>query len=164
MVTQVKYKKILEETMLPYAKKNMPRGWILQQDNDPKHTAKMIKTWMSSKKLRLLEWPSQSPDLNPIEHLWDALGRRVGRQKHSRKADLMAALHGIKVISIGITSSLETLNQREKQRGTSPEGHGRSLHESVHQGWNYDLKINTDDTTPEQTATIITHHLETDLP
>lgn len=39
-----------------------------------------------------MEWPSQSPDLNPIEHLWDVVGRRVGVRKHSSNTDLFEHL------------------------------------------------------------------------
>ncbi|KAI0997809.1 hypothetical protein K3495_g10379 [Podosphaera aphanis] len=51
---------------------------IFQQDNDPKHTARATKPFLRSKKITCLDWPAQSPNLNPREHLWGEL-RRLGR-------------------------------------------------------------------------------------
>ena len=86
------YKNILENQMLPYARGNLRRGWIYQQDNDPKHTSGLVKEWFRQKRINVLDWPSQSPDLNPIEHLWDVLGRQVGAKKHSSATDLFEDL------------------------------------------------------------------------
>ena len=47
-------------------KLKLGRKWVFQMDNDPKHTSKIVAKWLKDNKVKVLEWPLRSPDLNPI--------------------------------------------------------------------------------------------------
>ena len=52
-------------------------GAVFQQDNARPHTARITVACFNNQNIRTLPWPSLSPDLSPIEYLWDKLDRRL---------------------------------------------------------------------------------------
>ena len=64
------YRAILSAHIQPNATKLIGHRFTVQVDNDPKHTAKATQDFLKAKKWNILQWPSQSPDLNPIELLF----------------------------------------------------------------------------------------------
>jgi transposase len=80
-----KYKQILIHQARPFLD-DLERDFgfepIFQHDNDPKHKSKKVKNYMEKKNYAVLDWPSQSPDLNPIENLWHILKTAIHDQEY----------------------------------------------------------------------------------
>lgn len=90
---QLQYNQILREQLLPSAQMLFPDGnYIFQQDNDPKHTANLNKNWVRDNLTATFEWPSQSPDLNPIENLWSYLDKCCTDRKPKNSQELFTIL------------------------------------------------------------------------
>uniref|UniRef100_A0A672Q0N8 Inactive rhomboid protein n=1 Tax=Sinocyclocheilus grahami TaxID=75366 RepID=A0A672Q0N8_SINGR len=64
--------------------------FIFQQDLAPAHTAKSTKSWLNDHGVGVLDWPANSPDLNPIENLWGIVKRKM-RNKRPKNADELKA-------------------------------------------------------------------------
>lgn len=96
ILNKERYKSILQRNAIPSGQRLIGEGFTLQQDNDPKHTSKVCKSYLDKKErggvLKNMVWPPQSPDLNPIELLWDELDRRVRETCPTSQSDLWQIL------------------------------------------------------------------------
>jgi transposase len=111
------YRDIMSNIMVPYADEKMPLQHFFQQDNDPKHKSKLVCQWFTDEKIRLLPWPSQSPDLNPIENLWDHLDRSIRHKTYKNLEDLFSALKNgwAEITELQVNRLLESMPRRCQQ-------------------------------------------------
>lgn len=95
-MNSVKYIEVLETALLPsltslFGDTNLD-GVIFQQDNAPCHKSATTMRWFTENNIDLLDWPAQSPDLNPIEHLWSILKRKIKEHSITSKTALKNSL------------------------------------------------------------------------
>lgn len=81
------YVEIIREH-IPEIKRMLRSNWRLQQDNDPKHTSRVAKEFLQENVPMVMDWPSNSPDLNPIENLWAIVKRNVQMRQPQNIGDL----------------------------------------------------------------------------
>ncbi len=88
-----KYIEILEHNMLP-SRRHLFQGrpCIFQQDNAKPHSARITKSWLRRKRVRVLDWPACSPDLSPIENVWRILKRKMRQRRPRTVAHLKTCL------------------------------------------------------------------------
>ncbi len=82
------FRAILSAHIQPNASELIGRRFTVQMDNDPKHTAKATKEFLKGKKWTVMQWPSQPPDLNPIEHAFQLLKTKLKGKCPKNKQEL----------------------------------------------------------------------------
>ena len=79
-MTAVRYRdEILRPVAVPLVQQ---RNLILQQDNARPHVSRVCQDFLANNNIAPLAWPPYSPDLTPIEHMWDELDRRVRERRN----------------------------------------------------------------------------------
>ena len=82
------YIRILSSHMIPSARRLLEKTFIFQQDNDPKHTTRVVKEYLERKGIKVLNWSSQSPDLNPTYNFWLKLKTLVNKENVTKLSEL----------------------------------------------------------------------------
>ena len=105
------YCTFLDENFMPWLNSQdfgIKESIIFQQDNAPSHASRFTKSWLASVGItgeRLMDWPSQSPDLNLIENLWSIIKRKV-YEKERQFANKKDLWERIKEICFQISSEV----------------------------------------------------------
>ncbi|GBN95070.1 Transposable element Tc1 transposase [Araneus ventricosus] len=83
IVTGVRYRDEIFEPYVRLFRAVVGPEFILMDDNAKPHRALLVDEFLESEDIRRMDWSERSPDLNPIEHVWDALGRAIATRNLS---------------------------------------------------------------------------------
>ena len=118
------YLNILKKNFISSAERvGLNRSFIFMQVNNPKHTSLLTRQWLLYNVKKSFNHPPQSPDLNPIEHLWEHLDRKVRSYEIKNKNDLKEKLREewnkiLPTVTTKLVSSMRTRLQAVlKSRG-----------------------------------------------
>ncbi len=87
------YQDVVEHFMLPAADQLYgDADFIFQQDLAPAHSVKATSTWFKDHGIPVLNWPANTPDLNPIENLWGIVKRKMRYARPNNAEELKATI------------------------------------------------------------------------
>jgi transposase len=113
-MTAIRYVDILKRYLINQNSKFNESSEVFQQDNAPCHTARLSKSFFSDNGITVLDWPANSPDLNPIENIWSILKKKVERRVVNSKEALIKVIEEEwEKIDIGlIRKTIESMPRR----------------------------------------------------
>ena len=79
---------VLNAEAIPFMRRHAPV--VFQQENARPHVARVTRAHLAAANVNVMQWPAMSPDMNPIEHIWDELGRRIRRHNVPRNINELA--------------------------------------------------------------------------
>jgi hypothetical protein len=90
------YHNILVQHAVPSGLRLIGNNFVFQEDNDPKHSSNYCRNYLRRKEaagvLTMMNWPAQSPDLNPIEQIWELVDRKLDKSRVKTKETLWLEL------------------------------------------------------------------------
>ena len=110
------YIEILKKSVI--CNNNFMKNYILAQDNAPCHSSKKTIKFIEEKKINIIEWPPQSPDLNPIENIWALIKNHVYlkrdqiRNIQQLKDFITEFFFESELIKVAITNAYKNLHNR----------------------------------------------------
>jgi transposase len=118
----IRYTNVLEVHLLPFM--TIHGTSIFQQDSAPCHKAKLVMDWTRNNHVQVLDWPGNSPDLNPIENLWKIMKDKVQKLDTGSIPKLTDALKNIwvKDISVDICKNLSSSMPKRLQSVIKAKG------------------------------------------
>ena len=116
---------ILWPVVLPYVRARS--GMIFQQDNARPYTARHTQQLLNQQNVNVLPWPALSPDINPMEHVWDFMKRRIQQQNvHNRQGLQRAILQEWNNLPLRfIRSLISSMPRRCRALEDARDGHTR---------------------------------------
>ncbi|GBM16515.1 hypothetical protein AVEN_148898-1 [Araneus ventricosus] len=75
------YRDVILEQHVRLFRGAMGAEFLFMDDNARPHRANIVDECLQSEDITRMDWPAYSPDLNPIEHVWDMLGRRIAARQ-----------------------------------------------------------------------------------
>lgn len=128
-VTAQRYiEEVIRPHVIPFAQQIGPGFWLMQ-DNARPHTARATQAVLEESHIQALPWPANSPDLNPIEHLWDQLKRRVreSEQEICNQQQLINALKQAwdQIPAENVRTLIESMHSRLLECRAKRGGHTR---------------------------------------